>query len=51
VLLEGLLVVLGFMNLIAGTPQAVIGIAFAVLVLIGLLNRQTDDWFSPTRSG
>lgn len=51
VLLEGLLVVLGFMNLIAGTPQAVIGIAIAVIVILALLNRRTEDWFAPARSG
>lgn len=50
VLLEGLLIVVGFMNLIAGAPQAVIGIALAVIVLLALLNRRTEDWFSPARS-
>ena len=51
VVLEGIVIVLGFMNLITGALQAVIGIALGVAVLVCLLSRRTEDWFSPARSG
>jgi hypothetical protein len=47
--LEGLVLVGGFMSLIAGAVGAVLGMGVAVVILVLLFNRRTTDWFTLTR--
>jgi hypothetical protein len=44
--LEGIIVIGGFVNLFMGAPQAVVGIVLAVFVLVAMFNRQTTGWLS-----
>lgn len=46
VVLEVITIVVGFLNLVTGAPQAVIGIGLAVVVLVSVGNRRTGDWFA-----
>lgn len=49
-LLEVLAIISGFMSLMLGAFQAVIGLAVAVIVLVTLFNRETTNWFTRVRA-
>jgi hypothetical protein len=49
-LLELLAIISGFVSLILGAFQAVIGLAIAVVVLFMLFNRETTRWFTRVRA-
>lgn len=47
--LEGLVIIGGFMSLIAGVFAAVIGIGIAVTILVLLFGKRSSDWFTLSR--
>ncbi|HEX6360188.1 hypothetical protein [Actinophytocola sp.] len=47
--LEGLVIIGGFMSLIAGVPTAVIGIGIAVTILVLLFGKRSSEWFASRR--
>jgi hypothetical protein len=51
IVLEVITIVVGFLNLVSGAPQAVIGIGLAVVVLVSVANRRAGDWFASRGSG